>query len=321
MSEKVIKMSDKNKFNLDAFKKTLKLAELEEKPAKYVELNEELQANIGLPGFPLGDITEVHGDSDTGKSTLMLHAAAQCQQQGILPVMIIVEKKYREDRARLMGVDPDNAIVNLSCKSIEEVFEFADKIIASVNKGKLPYDVMIFIDSLGNVNSKEARKENKDGTTEIKNIHQKNARVITEHLMVMSDKVNDTRYTTSPHYVGMLVLNQVYDAPPAFPGGMARKVPRGGKKLKYVSALQITTAKKKELTAIVDGNSMSFGIVSKVTVKKNHINSVKNSGEFVIVADRIFANEPGAIEDYKKENRDKWKNAQIIENENFEAED
>jgi len=301
------------KFSLDSYKKSLELTELEEKKAKYVEMQEDVQAALGLPGFPLGDITEIHGDSDTGKSTLLLAAAAACQQQNILPVCIIVEKKYRKDRASNMGFNESNAIMNRSCKSIEDIFEFSDKIISDVNKGKLPCDVMIFIDSLGNVNSKEARKERKDGTTEIKNIHQKNAKIITEHLMIMSDKIGDTRYTTSPHYVGMIVLNQVYDAPPAFPGGSPRKVPRGGKKLKYVSSLQIQTSKKSDLSAIIDGQTKAFGIITRLKVKKNHINSIKNTGEFVIVADSIFANEKGAIDDYKAANRDKWGNARIIE--------
>jgi recombination protein RecA len=301
------------KFNLEAFKNSLELSDLEEKKPKYVVLSEELQACLGVLGYPLGDITECHGDSDTGKSTLMLHAAAQAQIQGIFPVLIITEKKFREDRARAMGFNPDEAILNLSCKTVEDVFEFADKIVASVNKGKLPYDTMIFIDSLGSINCRAARQDNKDGTTQIKNVHQQNAKAITEHLMVLSDKINDTRYTTHAHYVGLVILNQIYDKPASFPGGMATQQPRGGKKLKYVSSLQIQTKKVKELMAVVNGSKVSFGIISKIQVKKNHINSIKNSGEFVIVSDKIFANEPGAIDDYKKENKHKWGTAEIIE--------
>ena len=72
------------------------------------------------------------------------------------------------------------------------------------------------------------------------------------------------------------------------------------------------TKKVKEIKAIVNGISISFGIISKVIIKKNHINSIKNTGEFVIVSDKIFANEPGAINDYKDQNRSKWGNADII---------
>ena len=296
---------------LDDFRSSLELTELEEKKPKYVVLGEGIQAALGLPGFPLGDITQIYGDSDTGKSSLMLEAAAKCQEQGIVPVLIIVEKKFREDRAIAMGVDPKNAIINLTCNSVEDVFEFADKITASVAKGKLKHDVMIFVDSLGNINSREARIENKDGTTEIKNIHQKNAKVITEHLMVLSDKINDTRFVTSNHYIGLVILNQMYEAPSRT--GIPNHKPRGGKKLKYVASLQIKTSKAKELYATVEGNKKTFGIVTKLKVEKNHINSIKNTGEFVITADKIFPNHKGAIDAYKKENRDKWGSAEIVE--------
>jgi recombination protein RecA len=301
------------KFDLEAYKKSINLTELEEKEPKYVILNEELQACLGLPGFPLGDITEIYGDSDTGKSTLMLHAAAQAQAQNILVVCIIVEKKYREDRARAMGFNPDNALVNLSCKSVEDCFEFVDKIISDVNKGKLPYDTMIFIDSLGMVNCRASRSENKDGTTTLKNVHQQNAKAITEHLMVTSDKIGDTRYTSHNHFVGLVIMNQIYVEPPKFPGAPSINRPRGGKKLKYVSSLQMETKKTKELKATVDGNQKAFGIISKIIVKKNHINSIKNTGDFVIVTDKIFANEKGAIDDYKAENREEWGTSTIVE--------
>lgn len=299
-------------FDLENFKKTLSFTELEEKPPKYVTVCEELQACLGLPGLPLGDISEIHGDSDTGKTTIMMHAATQAQAQGVFPVLIIVEKKHRQERLKLMGFDPNKAIVNLTCKSVEDIFEFSDKIIAAVNKGKLPYDTMIFIDSLGNVNCRAARLENKDGTTTVKNVHQQNAKAITEHLMIMSDKLGDSRYVNSPHYIGMTVLNQVYDKPASFPGGHPTKQPRGGKKLKYTSSIQLETKKVKDLVAKVDGNSLSFGMISKVSVTKNHINGIKNTGTYVITNDSIFANDEGAIKDYKEKNRDKWGSAEII---------
>jgi recombination protein RecA len=299
------------KFDLQAYKDTLKTTELQEKKPKYVVLNEDLQSALGLPGFPLGDITQIYGDSDTGKSTLMLEAAAKCQQQDILPVLIIVEKKYREDRARMMGLDTENAIINLNCRSVEDIFEFCDKILADVNKGRLPHDVMIFIDSLGNVNSREARKENKDGTVELKNIHQKNAKVISEHMRLMSDRVCDTRYETHNHYIGMVILNQMYES--MTPSGIMKHQFRGGKQLKYTSSLQIKTSKVKELSAIVEGKTKTFGIVSKIKVEKNHISNIKNTGEFVITADSIFANESGAIEDYKKRNRAMWGDSYLLE--------
>ena len=155
----------------------------------------------------------------------------------------------------------------------------------------------------------------------MKNVHQQNAKAITEHLMVMSDKVGDTRFTTAPHSIGMVVLNQVYEKPPAFPGAKPSSQPRGGKKLKYVSSLQIQTKKVSDLKAKVDGNELTFGLVSKIEVKKNHINGIKNSGKYVITEDSIFANHKGAIEDYKEANKHKWGNAEIVETKTSEDEE
>ena len=303
------------KFNLKDFKESLEIANIPEKADKYVKLDECLQEVLGLPGLPLGDITEIHGDSDTGKTTILLHAAAECQKQGIMPVIIVTEKKWRDDRAAAMGLDIDNAIIQKGLNNIEDVFQFADKIVASVNKGKLPYDTMIFIDSLGNINSKEARKENKDGTTEIKNIHQKNAKVITENLMVMSDKVNDTRKETYNHLVGMVILNHIYEKASGVSYLPAIQQPRGGKKLKYVSSLMLSTKTIKKLKAVKDGNQVKFGIVTKITVEKNHLSNVSNSGEFVIASNAIIPNDAKAIEDYKKVNSEAWGSVDLIEEE------
>ena len=302
------------KFDLEEFKATLKIPKLEEKKDKYVVLNEELQACIGLPGFPMGDITEIYGDSDTGKSSLIFHAAVQCQQQGILPVLIIKEKKHRQARVELMGFDTKNAIVNTSCTSLEDMFEFADKIIASVNKGKLPFDVMIFIDSLGNANCRAARSDEKDGTSAPKNVHQQNAKVMSEWMMLLSDKIGETRYETHPHYIGLVMTNHVYDKSVQIgPKTVSVQQPRGGKKRKYVASLELATKKVKNLSAKFSNIEKTFGMVSKISVTKNHINGVQQAGQFVITEDSIFANHKGAIDDYIAKRRELWADAQIIE--------
>lgn len=303
------------KFDLEEFKKTLKIPKVEEKPDKYVVLNEELQACIGLPGFPMGDISEIYGDSDTGKSSLIFHAAVQCQKQGIMPVLIIKEKKHRQARVELMGFDTEAAIVNTSCLTLEDMFEFVDKIIASVNKGKLPYDVMIFVDSVGNANCRAARADDKTtGTSAPKNVHQQNAKVMSEWMMLLSDKIGETRQSTSPHYIGMVMTNHVYDKSVQV-GGKTISIaqPRGGKKRKYVASLELLTKKVKMLKAKTDGVEKSFGMISKISVTKNHLNGIQQTGLFVITEDEIFANQKGAIDDYKSRNREKWANSEIVE--------
>lgn len=295
----------KKKFDLGAYRATIEKTPMVEKPAKYLQLGPEMQAILGCPGYLMGDITMIYGDSDTGKSSLMLDAAARAQQQDIIPVLIITEKKYRESRAKKLGLDPENAIINLSCKTIEDVFEFADRIVADVNKGRLPKDVMIFVDSLGNINSKEARVENKDGTITIKNIHQKNAKIISENMRIFSDRIGETRYDTHNQYIGMVILNQMYEG--TTPTGMVKHQFRGGKQLKFVATTQIKTSKFQDLKVTIDGTEYVYGIVSKIKVEKSHSGGLKQTGNICITEDKIFPNMKQFKDEYKTMNLEKWK--------------
>lgn len=295
-------------FNLEEYKKTLKIPPRIEKKARYVEVSPEIQACIGgLPGPPLGDITEIWGDSDTGKTTLLMEIGVACQQQNILPVLIIKEKKHRESRLALMGFDKDNAIINLACTNLEEMFQFIDKIIADVNKGRLPTDVMFLVDSFGNANCKAALKINEDGTTESKNVHMQNAKVFSEKITVTADRINDTRYDVTPHFISMVWVNHIYEKPIKVGNKTFTKLqPRGGKKRKYVASLELSMKRVKSIKAIVNKIPLDFGFITKLSVEKNHVNGVYNSGKLIITEDEIFANHKSAIDDYKKRHREKW---------------
>src|SRR5690242_17320901 len=118
------------KFDLSKYKDSIKVADTPSKPDKFVVLDEALHSVLGVPGIPLGHITQVFGKSDTGKTSLLFHAAGQAQKQGILPVMIITEGKVDWERASAMGFDKDTAIVNESCEYLEDAFRFIDKVTA-----------------------------------------------------------------------------------------------------------------------------------------------------------------------------------------------
>lgn len=234
------------KFDLSKYKESIKLADTPLKKDEFVVLNEALQQVLGMPGIPLGHITQVFGKSDTGKTSLLFHAAAQAQSQGILPVVIITEGKVDWDRAALMGFNKEAAIVNESCSYLEDAFAFIDKITADVSMGELPHNVMVFWDSVGNTLSKDEVVLNKDGTSEKKSTMMKASKVISEHMRVISRKINDTRKISYPKSVGLLILNQAYTQPPQFPGGPSKLVPYGGEAIWYRSSLVIKTNKVKK---------------------------------------------------------------------------
>lgn len=308
-------MSSK-KFDLEAYKKTINVASTPIKPDQFVVLDQCLQEVIGMPGIPIGHISQVYGRSDTGKTSLLFHTAAQAQKQGILPVLIITEGKVDWDRARQMGFEKNDAIVNDNVEFLENAFDFIDKITSDVMMGELPQDVMIMWDSVGNTLSKDEVDVKEDGTYEKKSTMMKAAKVISERMRVISKKINDTRKISSPKSVGLMILNQAYTQPPAFPGGPSSMVPYGGTAIWYRSTLVLKTNKVKKLKATKNGQDLGFGIVSKIIVDKNHLTNVTNEGEFIITADQIIPNEPVALKEYKESHKSEWnEDIKIVEEE------
>lgn len=311
----------KKKFDLSDFKKKIKVSEVEYKKDKFIHLAPCLQEVMKLPGLPLGHITQDYGKSDSGKTTLMFHAAVQAQQQGILPVLIITEKKVDWNRAIAMGFDKENAIIEENLQYLEEVFDFMDnEIIQNVMDGTLPYDVMIFWDSMANTLSEKSVKIGKDGKREIKNTHMQAAAIKSERLAVLMDRVNETRKINYPKAVGAFIINSVYTEPPAFPGGKPREVVKGGNAVKYKASLMIKHQLVSKLGAKVDNRDIKFGLISKISITKNHINGQEYSGEFVITEDEILPNDAKVVKDYKDRNRERWGDIPIYELEKHEDE-
>lgn len=302
------------KFDLKSYKEQYNLVTTPLKKEKFVVLDEALQEIIGLPGIPLGHVTQIYGKSDTGKTSLLYHAAAQAQKQDILPVLVVTERKVSWDRAVSMGFDPENAIIEENCEFLEDVFTFIDKIVSDVVMGELPRDVCIFWDSVGNTCSKdEVKVDAKTGATEKVPSMMKAAKVISDYMRPLSMKIGNTRKISSPKTAGVVFINNAYTKPATFPGGMATIVPYGGEQIWYRASLIMKTQRRQKLGAVKNGKDLNFGIVSQITVDKNHISETANSGDFVITADKIFKNDKALIKAYKDEKKDSWGSATIFD--------
>lgn len=62
-------------------------------------------AAIGIGGFPKGRIAEIYGPESSGKTTLCLHAIAECQKQGGIAAFIDSEHALDVQYAQRLGVD------------------------------------------------------------------------------------------------------------------------------------------------------------------------------------------------------------------------
>lgn len=305
------------KFDLNKYKESIKLADTPLKKDKYIVVNEALQEVMGLPGIPLGHITQIFGLSDSGKTTLAFHIAANAQKAGVLPIFIITEGKVSWDRAQAMGLDKDG-LIESSATYLEDIFREIDKFLGDMSTGKLPTDVLFIVDSIGNSVSSESVNEKKDGTTEVGKSMMKAARVIRENMRILSHKINNTRKIVSPNTAGLIFINHAYKQPPQFPGAPTTEVPYGGDGIYYSSSLVVKTKRGRKLEATHNNKKTKFGMISKLSIEKNHIKDITNSGEFVITADEIIPNIKEAIDDYKARHKETWGEVEIEQTESGE---
>jgi len=294
------------KFDLQAYKKSIKKREVIYKPATFLPVDDCLRAVLGLPGIPIGHIVQIYGKSDTGKTSLLFHLAAEAQKNNILPIIYITEKKVDWDRALQMGFDKENALVEEHLSTLEEVFDDILKKLAEQAREELPKNIVFFWDSIGNTLSKEEFIDDKDGNRDVKSTMMKAAKVIKGYLRHVGPKINETRKIEVPHDASLIFLNQAYTQPPNAYGGISRLVPYGGDGIWYAASLVIQTKRIGKLAAIVNKIEKKFGTRSKITIEKNHINGIEQSGDFVITPTSIIPDEKTAIDNYKAEHKAEW---------------
>ena len=89
-----------------------------------------LDAALGVGGFPKGRIIEIYGPESSGKTTLAIHAIAECQKEGGIAAFIDAEHAFDSFYAKKLGVDIDNLLVSQPDNG-EQALEIADNLIRS----------------------------------------------------------------------------------------------------------------------------------------------------------------------------------------------
>jgi recombination protein RecA len=89
-----------------------------------------LDLALGIKGYPKGRVTEIYGPESSGKTTLTIHAIAECQKQGGICAFIDAEHAFDPTYAAALGVDIDNLIISQPDNG-EQALEIADNLIRS----------------------------------------------------------------------------------------------------------------------------------------------------------------------------------------------
>ncbi len=89
-----------------------------------------LDIALGTGGFPRGRIVEIYGPESSGKTTLAIHAIAECQKTGGIAAFIDAEHAFDKTYAEALGVDTENLLISQPDNG-EQALEITEHLIRS----------------------------------------------------------------------------------------------------------------------------------------------------------------------------------------------
>lgn len=89
-----------------------------------------LDEALGVSGYPKGRIIEIYGPESSGKTTLALHAIAECQNEGGIAAFIDAEHALDPVYAKNLGVNTDELYVSQPDNG-EQALEIVDRLVRS----------------------------------------------------------------------------------------------------------------------------------------------------------------------------------------------
>jgi len=89
-----------------------------------------LDIALGVNGIPRGRVIEIYGPESSGKTTLAIHAIAECQKQGGIAAFIDAEHAFDRSYAEALGVDTENLLISQPDNG-EQALEITENLIRS----------------------------------------------------------------------------------------------------------------------------------------------------------------------------------------------
>ena len=89
-----------------------------------------LDTALGIGGLPRGRVVEIYGPESSGKTTLTLHAIAECQKAGGTTAFVDAEHALDPGYAEKLGVNMEDLLVSQPDTG-EQALEITDMLVRS----------------------------------------------------------------------------------------------------------------------------------------------------------------------------------------------